>query len=539
LKAGNGNKMGKKEVKTKSTAGLLIVIIVAILVIINLISLNLFSRADLTDNNIYSLTDSSRELVGSLNDRLTIKAYVSNDLPAPHNNDARYIKDLLDDYKAYSRGYLHYEFIDPVKDDKEEEAQGYRVPPLQFNVFKNDKTEFIKGYKGLVVLYGDKHETIQFVENTSNLEYDLSRAINKLTQTNIPSIAFTSGNGEPDMSSGLNWANQLLQKEYRVQYLNLDDLKTIPPEVKVLFIVSPKQSFSDWELYVIDQFQMRGGRLVFLVDGFNVDIQNSMATPIENNLDSLMYFYGAGVKKNLVIDAQCKMVPVMRNMGNFQMQSVVQYPFYISVQNFNEDNPIVKSMKSFDILFASSLDLNPNLDAGTERQILFTTSEQSGTRTVPVDISPEKKYYKEDFNQKNLPLAAALTGHFESYFNDRDIPEYTGMDTLNTAPIPEKIDRVDDGRIIVVGNGTFITDDNRRNNNAFIILMNIADWMTQDKGLISIRSKQVTGRMLKVTSDGTKKIVKYINIFAMPLIVVLFGVIRWQFKRSLRNKEIQ
>ncbi len=113
------------------------------------------------------------------------------------------------------------------------------------------------------------------------------------------------------------------------------------------------------------------------------------------------------------------------------------------------------------------------------------------------------------------------------------------MDTLNTAPIPEKIDRVDDGRIIVVGNGTFITDDNRRNNNAFIILMNIADWMTQDKGLISIRSKQVTGRMLKVTSDGTKKIVKYINIFAMPLIVVLFGVIRWQFKRSLRNKEIQ
>ena len=88
------------EAKTKSTAGLLIVIIIAILIIINLISLNLFSRVDLTDNDIYSLSDSSKELIEGLNDRLTVKAYFTDDLPAPHNGDARYLKDLLDDYKA-------------------------------------------------------------------------------------------------------------------------------------------------------------------------------------------------------------------------------------------------------------------------------------------------------------------------------------------------------------------------------------------------------------------------------------------------------
>jgi len=530
--------MGKKEVKTKSAAGILIIIVLAILVIINLISLNFFSRADLTDNDIYSLTDSSRDLVERLNDRLTIKAYVSNDLPAPHNSDARYIKDLLDDYKAYSSGYLRYEFIDPVKDNKEEEAAGYRIPPVQFNVFRNDKTEFIKGYKGLVILHGDKHETIQFVENTTNLEYDLSRAINKLTQSEIPTIAFTSGNGEPDMSTGLNWANQMLQKEYRVQFLNLDDLKLIPPEVKVLCIVAPKATMSDWELYVIDQFLMRGGRLACLIDGFYIDVQQSLVQPIDNGLDSLMYFYGAGIRKSLVIDQQCNMVPVTRNMGNFQMQSMVKYPFYINVQSFNEDNPIVKALRSFDLLFTSPLDLKPDLNTATERQILLTSSGKSGSRAVPVDISPEKKYFDEEFPDKNLPLAAALTGHFESYFNDKAIPRYIGNDTVNTMPIPEKIDRTEDGRVIVFGNGSFITDDNRRNNNAFIVLMNIADWLTQDKGLISIRSKQVTGRMLKVTSDGTRKIVKYINMFAMPLLVILFGVIRWQFKKSLRKKEV-
>ncbi|PKK83871.1 MAG: hypothetical protein CVT49_06360 [candidate division Zixibacteria bacterium HGW-Zixibacteria-1] len=530
--------MTKKDVKTKSTASLLIIMLVAILVIVNLISLNLFSRVDLTDNNIYSLTDSSRDLVERLNDRLTIKAYVSNDLPAPHNNDARYIKDLLDDYKAYSHGYLHYEFIDPVKDNKEEEATGYRIPPLQFNVFKNDKTEFIKGYKGLAVLYGDKSEVIPFVEKTTNLEYDLSRAINKLIQSGVPTIAFTTGNGEPDMSSGLNWANQMLQKEYRVQFLNLQDMKTVPPEVQVIIVDSPKGKLSDWEVYLLDQFFMRGGRLVFLIDGFNIDVAQSMVTPIDNGLDSLMYFYGASVKKNLVIDAQCNMVPVTRNMGTYQMQSLIRYPFYINIQSFNEENPIVKTLKSFDMLFAGSLDLNPNLPAATERQILFSTSEQSGSRAVPIDVSPEKKYFNEDFSAKSLPLAAAMSGQFNSYFNDKNIPQYTGNDSLNTAPIPEKIDRAEDGRVIVVGNGSFISDDNRRNNTSFVILMNMVDWMTQDKGLISIRSKQVTGRMLKVTSDGTKKIVKYLNIFAMPLIVVLFGVTRWQFRKSLRKKEI-
>ncbi|MEW5922806.1 MAG: Gldg family protein [Candidatus Zixiibacteriota bacterium] len=531
--------MNKKDVKTKSTASLLIIITLAILVIVNLISLNLFSRVDLTDNNIYSLTDSSRELVERLNDRLTVKAYVSNDLPAPHNNDARYIKDLLDDYKAYSHGYLHYEFIDPVKDNKEEEAQGYRIPPLQFNVFKNDKTEFIKGYKGLAVLYGDKSEVIPFVENTMNLEYDLSRAINKLIQTEIPSIAFTTGNGEPDMSNGLNWASQMLQKEYRVRFLDLKDLKTIPPEIRVVFVDSPKEPLSYWEIYLLDQFLMRGGRLVFLIDGFNIDIANASVTPIENGLDSLMYYYGASVRKDLVIDAQCNMVPVTRNMGTYQMQSLIRYPFYINIQNFNEENPIVKTLKSFDMLFTSSLDLNPGLPAATERQVLFSTSDQSGSRMIPIDVSPEKKYFQEDFSSQKLPLAVAMSGYFGSYFNDRNIPEYTGNDSLSTGPIPDKLSMTQDGRVVVIGNGSFISDDNRRNNTSFVILMNIVDWMTQDKGLISIRSKQVTGRMLKVTSDGTKKVVKYVNMFAMPLIVVLFGVVRWQYKRSSRkNREI-
>jgi len=527
-----------KDVKTKSAAGLIIIIVLAILVIINLISINLFSRVDLTDNKIYSLSESSRELVGKLNDRLTIKAFITEDLPAPHNGDARYLKDLLDDYKAYSHGHLNYEFIDPVKDNKEDEAMSFRVPPLQFNVYRNDKTEYIKGYKGVVLLYGDKQEVLPFIENTSNLEYDLSRAINKLTMTEIPTIAFTSGHGEPDMNSGINWANQMLQKEYRVQYLNLANMKTIPDNIRVLFIVNPKSPFNDWEQYLVDQFLMRGGKLAFLMDKFNVDVQKSLVTPVENGLDSMMYHYGAAVQQELVIDQQCKMIPVMRDMGQFQMQSMVYYPFFLAVNAFNPDNPIVKALKTFEVLFISPIAFNPDTGSETQKQVLFTSSEHSGTRSIPVDISPEKKYQDSDFDQKNLPLGAVLTGNFESYFNDRSIPEFSGVDTISTDTIPDKIDSIVDSRIVIIGNGSFIKDEYRRSNTSFVILLNIADWLTQDKGLISIRSKQSTARLLNVTSDSTKKFVKYLNMFAMPFLVILFGIIRWQYKKARRKKGV-
>lgn len=526
-----------KDVKTKSAATVLIIIVAAILLIINLISLNLFSRADLTDNNIYSLSSTSKELVGNLSDRLNVKAYMTEELPAPHNNDARYLKDLLDDYKAYSHGYLHYEFIDPVKTDKEQEAMGYRIPTLQFNIYRNDKTEFIKGYKGVVLLYGDKQEVIPFIENTDNLEYDLSSAIKKLSTSEIPSIAFTMGHGEPDMSKGLQWAYQLLQKEYRIQFLDLKNQKTIPEQISVLFIVSPKSEFSQWELYLLDQFLMRGGRVAFLIDRFNVDIPKAQVTPINTGLDSLLNYYGVGIKESLVVDAQCNMVPVMRDMGSYQMQSIVKYPFYLAITNFNNEIPAVKDFKSLGLIYISPLDFSYPLGYAAKREQLFTTSEKAGLIGTPYDISPEKQYTQADFMQSKIPLAAMLSGKFESYFKDKAVPQYAGSDTSRTIPLPAKIDSVADTRMVVIGNGAFINDDSRRNETGFTLLLNIADWMTQDKGLISIRSKQVGSRILKETSDAGKKTIKYINMLAMPLAAAIFGIIRWRIKRSLRKRE--
>ena len=517
---------------------MLIVIIAAILLIINLIAVNLFTRADLTENKIFTLSDASKNLVGDLNDRLTIKAYITDDLPSPHNGDARYLKDLLDDYKAFSNGNLHYEIIDPAKEDKEQEALSYRIPAVQFNVFRNDKTEFIKGYKGLVMLYGEKQESIPFIESTQNLEYDLSRAIKKMTSYKQPFVGFTIGNGEPDMTERLSTAYQILQQEYKVQFMDLDNLKNLPNTLDALFIVSPKEAMSEWELYLIDQFIMRGGKVAFLLDQFNVDIQQSLVTPVENGLSGLLNWYGIGVKNNLAIDQQCNVIPIMRTVQGYRVQTLAQYPFYIKVANFHKENPVVKGLNSLDLLYTSEIDMDVPVQDGINRYALFRSSELSGSRTIPVDISPEKQYTQSDFGESLLPLAAVLTGRFSSLFADRPIPVYTGPDTTSETQPSEFLDYgLEDSRLVVVGSGTFITDDFRRNQSAFVFLMNLADWLTQDEGLIAIRSRGATIRTLDPVTDNTKALLKYLNIAGMPLLVIIFGIVRWQFRRSLRKRD--
>jgi len=282
---------------------------------------------------------------------------------------------------------------------------------------------------------------------------------------------------------------------------------------------------------------MHGGRVSFLGNPFDINITQAMVAPLDNGLDGLLRNYGVGIKQNLVIDAQCNVIPVTRDMGGFRVQSIAQYPYFVRISNFNDSIPIVKDLNSLDLLFVSPLDLSIPLGENTTREVLFTSSEMTGSRAVPVDISPEKQYQRSDFTEANLPLGAVLTGSFRSYYaGNESVPVYSGPDTLGTTSFPVRANETNDSRIVVIGNGSFITDEFRRSNGGFVLLLNICDWLTQEKGLISIRSRNVSARALEVQSDSARGLIKYANIFAMPLLVIIFGIIRWQFKRSLRKR---
>ena len=184
--------------KTQKTHTLVRVLVVfGILVLVNIISIRLFGRLDLTSNRQFSLSEASRELMQNLDDRVTVKAYFTEDLPAPYNNNRRLVLDQLNEYKAYAGGNLQFDFVDPAEEKTEQEAVQQGIAPVQVQVVKEDKFEVKRAFMGMVFLYEDRREVIPVLQNTANLEYEISSTIRRLTVRERKTIGFLSGHGEP------------------------------------------------------------------------------------------------------------------------------------------------------------------------------------------------------------------------------------------------------------------------------------------------------------------------------------------------------
>ncbi len=505
-------------------------LILAILLVLNLISVNLFARLDLTEGKVFSLSKASKNVVRNLNDRLIVKMYFTKDLPPPYNSYVRYLKDQLEEYQAYAGGKLKLEMIDPTDEEKELEAQGYGIPPLQVNALEDDKIEIKKVYMGLVLLFEDRKEVIPVLQNISGLEYELTSTIKRLSARILPSIGFLVGKDGPDLYSELTYLNQALSRHYRVKRINLDEGDPIPKDVSVLIILGPKKKFSEWEKYGIDQFLMRGGKLAFLLNHIDVDLQQAVAQRQDLGLEEFLGNYGIKINHDLVIDLQCKRIGVTQQRGAFTVQNIINYPFFPISTDFDENSLIVKDLGTLSFNFVSSLDLSSTSAKGLRFCPIVRSSNRSGTQVAPFDVNPYKKFAQEDFSENALILAATLQGSFKSYFSDMDKSELEAeigfVDSIMTQS-PET-------RLVIVGDADFVTDQNITGTDNLTFFLNMVDWLSQDEALIAIRSKQVTTRPLKEISPGARKLIKYGNTFGLPFLVILFGVVRWQIRRQVK-----
>jgi gliding-associated putative ABC transporter substrate-binding component GldG len=521
---------GRSRFETGSWSAL--ALILAILLVINLISLYLFSRVDLTEGKIFSLSPASQNVVRNLDDRLLVKMYFTKDLPPPYNGYVRYVKDQLEEYQAYAQGKLKLELIDPIGEGKEMEAEKYGIPPLQVNAMENDKIEIKKVYMGLVLLFEDRKETIPVIQNISGLEYEITSTIKRLSNRLLPPIGILVGQDGPDLDNQLAGLNKELSRQYRIKRINLEAGEAIPPDLYVLIIIGPKKEFSEWEKYAIDQFIMRGGKLAFWLDHVQVDIQQGKAKTQKVGLEELLENYGVDIKDNLVIDLQCNRVAISQQQSGFVYQNVVNYPFFPAASDFDLTSLVVKDLGAISFSYVSSLEPSSALAKNALFDPLVRSSKNSGTQVVPCDINPFRKFNQEDFNQSGLILAAALQGRFSSYFAHKEMPNPpAGTDspesTLYSSPLT---------RFVVVGDADLVTDQNIKGTDNLTFFLNVADWLSQDEALIAIRSKQVASRPLKEITPGTKRLVKYGNTLGLPLLVILFGVVRWQVKQRKKRK---
>ena len=254
-------------------------LILGIIVLVNMIGLRFFKRFDLTQENIYTLSTASKNLVKSLDDKFLVKAYFTSDLPPEYANNRRDLRDLLDEYRAYAGGNFQYEFIDPgKKEELEQEAQRYGIPPVQVQVLKEDKLQIEKAYMGMVFLHGDKQERVPVIQSTSNLEYEISSVVKKMTSKDLKKIGFLAGQGEPNLQQ-ISRVQEMLAKQYQVTPVEFGDGKPIPSDIAVLLIVAPNQPFKSWEKFLIDQYLMKGGKIAFMLNKVNSSLQTQTANP--------------------------------------------------------------------------------------------------------------------------------------------------------------------------------------------------------------------------------------------------------------------
>ncbi|KPJ54244.1 hypothetical protein AMJ39_01475 [candidate division TA06 bacterium DG_24] len=522
--------MTSRRATQRTTSITLVVILVVILIVANILAARRFVRVDLTDGKIHTLSAASRRIASRLDDLLTIEVYISDKLP-PHliglRND---IEDLLTEYRAYSGGNINVRVLDPADDpEMQRKLQHLGVPRVQMNIIERDQARVISGYLGMALFYEDRAEVIPVIEATSMLEYDLSVGIIKVTGERRPKIGFLLTGSEYDFVEDFESLRSELTRQYDVREVTLDRARGIPEDINTLLIMGVRD-LDEWQQYQIDQFIMRGGKSLFMIDAVEIG-EGLMAVAQEAVPYDQLHHYGIDVQKNLVLDASNEMASFSSGFFSF----FVPYPFWVKVrqEGFSQDNPIVSRLESLSLPWTSSLETVPDMGPEVEVIPLARSSPRSWRQAERFDLNPQQDFGAWMIGDPQPEMVVALlSGSFTSYFAERDVP---APEQGPPPPPEEPIAESPSNQMIVIGNSRLATDDFMSRFPAnMVFLLNTVDWFSLSEDLISIRSRGVTDRPLSQLTQPQKAAFKIVNTYAMALAIVIFGLARLVLRRRDR-----
>jgi gliding-associated putative ABC transporter substrate-binding component GldG len=496
-----------KASKLFSTAAL----VLAIVVVINLLLSQFNFRFDFTEEGRYTLSRATRNVVKSLEEPITVKAYFSEGLTPDIGRSRTEFRELLQEYAELSGGNIVYEFIDPNKsEENKQEALKAGMYPLTIQVREKNEVKQQQGFLGAVLEMGEEKDAIPVMQPGSPVEYMLTTSIKKLSVLDKPSIGFIQGHGEPTLQD-LAQVGQNLSVLYSVEPLQLNDTAIIDARYQTLAIVRPTDTFPPSHLAKLDAFLARGGKLFVALNRVKGDLQSLRGEAINTGLESWLKQKGIEVSDKFVIDATCGTIGVQQQMVFFTTTNQVKFPYFPLAQNFAK-YPITKGLEQSIFIFASPVQFTG--DSSLTFTPLVFSSKQSGTLSVPTYFEVQKQWTTSDFPQQSMPLAAVLEGNIAG-----------GM--------PSKIVVVGDGDFAVNGQGRQFQQQNPDN---ISLLVNSIDWLSDDTGLIDLRTKAVQSRPIDQLEEGTQTMLKYLNFLLPILLVIIYGFVRSQRNKAIRKK---
>lgn len=489
-----------------------VILVIGILVLINLLSKRFFLRFDLTEDQEFTLSQATEDILGELSEPITISAYFSSNMPQQIDKIKTDFENMLFEYSALSNGMIDFEIIDPETEEIQQEAIQNGIQPLMINVREKDQSKQQKVFSGAVLQAGEVKEILPVLVSGAGMEYALTTAVKKLAVLDKPSIGLVQGHGEPSLSD-LQQVYQSLSILYTVENVNLETEVEIPSRFRAIAIVAPKDSIPPSHIAKLEDYYSKGGKIMLSLNRVNGDLQTAQGTEIVTGLENWLQSKGIEVEGSFLIDATCGSVTVQQRQGPFMMNTPVNFPFLPLISKF-ADHPITKGLEQIIMPFASPIRYMGD-STSTFTPIAFS-SAQSGIIKPPTYFDVQRKWTAADLPSANLVVGGVLENNT------------TG------------------GKLVVFGDGDYATagqQGGQRSDNSSL-MVNSIDWLSDDTGLIALRTKGVASRpidseYLGDENAGKRDMIKYLN-FGLPIVLVLlYALFRSNRQRNLRMQRMQ
>lgn len=586
----------RKNLKKNQIVAFLITI--AIVVLLNVIGSYVFTRFDLTSEKRYTLSPTTKEILKNLDDYVYFRVYLEgNDLPAEYKKMRRETKEMLDEFRAYSK-FIDYEFINPGEGDNDAEIRDRYTQLYQSgldfakwqDIGSDGSAKQLIIWPGALVSYRNNTEiAVNLLHETQNgqlanddlnasienLEFHLIDAVRKVTRLERPKIAFTEGHGELS-NDELGSIAQALSKNYDIKRQALDgkidalmhrtqdttrDVKVFP-SYDAIVIAKPTEPFDEKDKFLIDQYIMHGGKVLWLVEPVYAtmdslqDKESTVSMEQDLNLDDMLFRYGVRLNRDLLLGWNCAQIAVRTGgmVGNQPQYSRFKW-YYFPLLQAASDHPMVRNINGIKADFVSSIDATTSAN-GIEQIPLLKTTGDTKVSGAPVFISLAMLRQTPDQRMFNVKggknVAYLLKGSFTSLYANR-IPQEI-VDDQATDFMEESVPTA----MIVVADGDIIRNqfDIDRNplplgydkytgvtytNKQF--LENAISYLVDGENMIDIRSRKLTIRLLdskKVSNERVKW--QVINTVIPIALIIVFGFVlalvrKRKYSKTARHEE--
>lgn len=530
-------------------------------VAVNLLFTRVGVQADITDDKRYSLSEGTRQLLKRVDRPVQVDIFLAGKLPPGLYRLQYALTRMLEEFRRISGGNFRYKITDPagVEDMKEKKAlvnylAQRGIMPVNLNRRTEDERLSLQMiFPGMVVYDQHTEISVGLLQNVpglspeeninhsiEGLEYGIVNAVRLLVRQEKKAVGFLAGQGELPYAEVMDMA-QTLAYYYQVDFVEADSLAVDPGRYEALIVAKPTVGFTEHDKYILDQYVMQGGRVLWCIDEVEADqeaLKRQETVPAVYrplNVEDMLFRYGVRVNPDLLLDGNCVLLPVVTGMnGNTPQYSPGNW-YYSPLLLPRFPHPVTKGIQPVRVDYANSIDTVGG-GQGLKKTVLLATSAYAAAMKTPCPVTlgiMEEKMTPERFNRRYLPVAVAVEGRFSSLFHFHR-PE--GVPDRPFRPQSEY------NRMVVIADGDIIRNKVRGvgeeaktlplgydeysgrvfGNKDF--LLNAVNWLCDDEGWMELRGRNLSMYLLnKTVLKAERTFWQWLNVVLPLLSVLLIG----------------